>query len=60
MSEYDAFIDMAVETMAGAAGEGWTTEADAAWRAQADRLKALIREAREEWARDMPGEKQVA
>ncbi len=60
MAEYDAFIDMTVETMAEAAGGAWSDEADAAWRAQAGQLKSLIREARQGWTRAMPGEKQIA
>lgn len=60
MAEYDAFIDMTVETMADAAGAAWTAECAAAWSAQAERLKAAVREARDGWARVMPGEKQLA
>jgi hypothetical protein len=60
MAEYDAFIDMTVDVLAGAAGQSWSPACEAAWRAQAVRLKAMIREAREGWTRVMPGEKSVA
>lgn len=44
-SLYAAFIDMTVDALAHAAGAAWTGESDAAWRAQADRLKAMVAEA---------------
>lgn len=44
-SLYAAFIDMTVDTLADAAGIAWTGESNAAWRAQADRLKAMVAEA---------------
>ena len=44
-SLYVAFIDMTVDTLADAAGDAWTNESNAAWRAQADRLKAMVAEA---------------
>ena len=44
-SLYAAFIDMTVDALAHAAGATWTDESNAAWRAQADRLKAMVAEA---------------
>lgn len=44
-SLYAAFIDITVDTLADAAGDAWTSESNAAWRAQADRLKAMVAEA---------------
>lgn len=60
MAEYDAFIEMTVDTMAEAAARVWTPASNAAWRAQAERLKSVIREARDGWARVMPGEMSLA
>jgi hypothetical protein len=44
-SLYAAFIDLVVDTLADSAGSAWTTESNAAWRTQADRLKAMVVEA---------------
>lgn len=44
-SLYAAFIDLTVDTLADSAGTAWTAESDAAWRMQADRLKAMVAEA---------------
>jgi hemoglobin-like flavoprotein len=44
-SLYAAFIDMTVDALAQAAGTAWAPESNAAWRAQADRLKAMVAEA---------------
>ena len=44
-SLYAAFIDLLVDTLADAAGAAWTSEADAAWRTQARRLKSMIGDA---------------
>jgi hemoglobin-like flavoprotein len=44
-SLYDAFIDMTVDALAEAAGAAWTSDSNTAWRAQADRLKAMVAEA---------------
>lgn len=43
--EYNGFVDLAVDTLAEAAGEDWTADTDAAWRRQADRLKVMIKKA---------------
>jgi hypothetical protein len=40
--DYASFIDLLLDHVAKAAGDGWTTEAAAAWGAQAARLKGLI------------------
>jgi hemoglobin-like flavoprotein len=42
---YAAFVDMTVDTLAEAAGTGWNEESNAAWRAQATRLNAMIAKA---------------
>jgi hypothetical protein len=44
-SLYAAFIDMTIDALAHAAGAAWTHESDAAWRTQAERLKAMVAEA---------------
>ena len=54
MEEYDAFIDMTVDVLAEAAAEAWSPECDSAWQRQAERLKALIVEARGDWTRILP------
>jgi len=41
-SLYAAFIDMTVDALADAAGASWTGESNAAWRTQADHLKAMV------------------
>ena len=46
---------MTIDCIGDAAGAAWSAEADAAWRRQAERLKALIIAAREGWDRAMPG-----
>ena len=54
IAEYDAFIDMTVEELGTASGAGWSAAAAAAWRRQAEALKAMIRQARAEWESAMP------
>jgi hypothetical protein len=44
-SLYAAFIDITVDSLAQAAGTAWTTDSSAAWRIQADHLKAMVAEA---------------
>ncbi|WP_428631086.1 hypothetical protein [Sphingopyxis sp.] len=61
IAEYDAFIDMTVEEFGKAVGAAWSAPVAAAWRRNADALKALIRKARTEWASAMPaGAPQIA
>ena len=61
IAEYDAFIDMTVAELGLAAGPAWSVPAAAAWQRQADALKAMIRQARAEWATAMPaGAPQIA
>jgi hemoglobin-like flavoprotein len=55
LGEYDRFIHMTVDALADAAGDGWSADCDAAWRRQAERLKAMIAKARNEWTQVMPG-----
>jgi len=54
IAEYDAFIDMTVAELGLAAGPAWSVPVAAAWQRQADALKAMIRQARTEWATAMP------
>ena len=54
-AEYESWIDLTIHCIGDAAGAVWSAEADAAWRRQAERLKALIIAAREGWDRAMPG-----
>ena len=54
IAEYDAFIDMTVAELGLAAGPAWSVTVAAAWQRQADALKAMIRQARAEWATAMP------
>jgi hypothetical protein len=42
---YAAFIDMTVDVLAAAAGNAWTADCDAAWRCEAERLKAMVQAA---------------
>lgn len=44
-SLYAAFIDMTVDALADASGVAWTDDSNAAWRAQANCLKAMVAEA---------------
>ncbi len=61
IAEYDAFIDMTVEELGLAAGPAWTAACASAWQHNADALKAMIRQARAEWATAMPaGAPQIA
>lgn len=55
MNEYDGWVDMTIDVLGEAAGAVWSTETDAAWRRQGERLKAMILEASEGWDRAMPG-----
>ncbi|WP_374526445.1 hypothetical protein [Sphingopyxis sp.] len=52
--EYEAFIDMAVDALADAAGAAWSPGCDAAWRDQATALKAMIHRALAEWQAAIP------
>lgn len=49
-AEYAAFIDIAVDELARAAGGAWTTECARAWQEAADKLKELVARAVAEWA----------
>jgi hemoglobin-like flavoprotein len=42
---YAAFVDMTVDALAEAAGAAWNEESNAAWRAQASQLNAMIAKA---------------
>ena len=53
-AEYDAFVDMAVDALAAAAGTAWDADCDAAWRRQAAALKAMIHRALAEWQAAIP------
>lgn len=54
LAEYDAFIDLTLEELAGALGQDWTQPCAAAWGRQAARFKALIAEATDEWNKILP------
>lgn len=54
-AEYESWIDLTIDCIGDAAGAAWSADADAAWRRQGERLKALIIGAREGWDRAMPG-----
>ena len=41
-AQWDGFVDLLIETLAEAAGEDWTAQAEAAWRRQASDLKEMI------------------
>ena len=41
---YSSFVDIVVDTLEGAAGEAWTADVNAAWRAQAKQLCEMIAE----------------
>lgn len=61
IAEYDAFIDMTVEELGLAAGAVWSAACASAWQRNAEALKAMIRQARAEWATAMPaGAPQIA
>ncbi|MBU0824377.1 MAG: hypothetical protein KKA44_01815 [Alphaproteobacteria bacterium] len=61
IAEYDAFIDMTVAELGLAAGSAWSEDCALAWQRHADALKAMIRQARAEWASAMPaGAPQIA
>lgn len=53
--EYESWIDLTVVVLGELAGEAWDAEIDAAWVRQGERLKVMIRAAREGWDRAMPG-----
>jgi len=53
-AEYDAFVDMAVDALAVAAGTAWDADCNAAWRRQAAALKAMIHRALAEWQAALP------
>ncbi|MDZ3830528.1 MAG: globin [Sphingopyxis sp.] len=55
IAEYDAFIDMTVDAVAAASGDGWDATAEAAWRRQAAALKAMVRRADSEWTAAIAG-----
>jgi hemoglobin-like flavoprotein len=44
-SLYAAFVDMAVDVLAEAAGDAWSEASDIAWRTQATRLNSMIAQA---------------
>ena len=52
--EYEAFVDLTVTELAGALGDDWSRAEDAAWRRQAERLKAMIGQAQTDWERVLP------
>lgn len=53
-AHYVAFVDMVVEALAEAAGRGWSSAQEAAWKAQAKRLNLMIADACEGRTPAMP------
>lgn len=51
--EYDAWIDLTVDVMRDTAGAAWTDATDAAWRRAAERLRAMVADARAGWVAAM-------
>ncbi len=47
--EYDVWIDLTVDVLRDTAGPAWDDATDAAWRRAAERLKAMVAEARTGW-----------
>lgn len=54
-AEYESWIDLTIDVLGELAGEVWNPATEGAWRAQAERLKRLIQDARAGWDRAMPG-----
>jgi hemoglobin-like flavoprotein len=54
LSEYDSFIDLLVVELGETLGPDWTPQWAAAWRRQADQLKAMIVKAQADWDRILP------
>jgi hypothetical protein len=54
LAEYDGFIDLTLEELAGSLGPDWTQPCAAAWGRQAARFKTLIAEATADWNRILP------
>jgi hemoglobin-like flavoprotein len=54
LAEYESFIDLLVAELGEALGTDWTPECAAAWRRQADQLKAMIAKAQADWDRILP------
>lgn len=44
-AQYVAFVDIVVDALAEAAGPGWSSAQEAAWRSQAKQLNTMIAEA---------------
>jgi hypothetical protein len=55
LDEYDVFIDLTIDALRLAAGDGWPAECDAVWQRHGDRLKVMIATAKTEWTQVMPG-----
>ena len=54
--EYDLWIDLTVDVLRDTAGPAWSAACEAAWRHQAERLKAMVAEAKTGWVAAMaPG-----
>jgi hypothetical protein len=51
--EYDVWVDLTVDVLRDTAGAAWCAAAEAAWRMQAERLKAMVAEAKIGWVAAM-------
>ena len=54
LREYDAFVDMVVDELEAALGDGWTRDQADAWHEQAEALKTMIGKAQAEWDQVLP------
>ena len=54
--EYVMWVDLTVDVLRDTAGAAWSNDTEAAWRRAAERLKAMVAEARTGWVAAMaPG-----
>jgi hypothetical protein len=55
-NEYTMWVDLTVDVLRDTAGAAWDDDTEAAWRRAAERLKAMVAEARTGWVAAMaPG-----
>ncbi len=52
-SEYDVWVDLTVDVLRDTAGAAWDDASDAGWRRSAERLKAMVAQARTGWVAAM-------
>ncbi len=51
--EYDVWVELTVDALRDAAGAAWDDATEAAWRRAAERLKAMVAQARTGWVAAM-------